>query len=63
MLARAIYFHTELGDMIPAGLYLAVAKLLAYVFQLRAHRTEGGMRPDSPRDMPIPDELQVPEKD
>jgi len=63
MLARAIYFHTELGDMIPAGLYLAVAKLLAYVFQLRAYRTDGGMKPDSPEDLPVPDELQVPEKD
>jgi flagellar biosynthetic protein FlhB len=62
MLARAIYFHTELGDMIPSGLYLAVAKLLAYVFQLRAYRTDGGMRPDSPGDLPIPDELQVPDK-
>lgn len=36
-LARAIYFHTELGEAIPAGLYLAVAKVLAYVFQLKAH--------------------------
>jgi len=63
MLARAIYFHTELGDMIPAGLYLAVAKLLAYVFQLRAYRTDGGMKPDSPEDLSVPDELQVPEKD
>ena len=63
MLARAIYFHTELGDMIPAGLYLAVAKLLAYVFQLRAYRTDGGMKPDSPEELSVPDELQVPEKD
>ncbi len=30
-LARAVYFHTELGDEIPPGLYLAVAQVLAYV--------------------------------
>ena len=63
MLARAIHYHTELGDMIPAGLYLAVAKLLAYVFQLRAYRTDGGMKPGSPEGLHVPDELQVPEKD
>jgi flagellar biosynthetic protein FlhB len=36
MLARAVYFTTELNQPIPAGLYLAVAKLLAYVYQLEA---------------------------
>lgn len=36
MLARAIYFTTDLDQPIPAGLYLAVAKLLAYVYQIQA---------------------------
>jgi flagellar biosynthetic protein FlhB len=63
MLARAIYFNTELGDAIPAGLYLAVAKILAYVFQMRIYRTDGGMKPDVPTDLPIPDEYQVPGDD
>ncbi|MEJ2621388.1 MAG: flagellar biosynthesis protein FlhB [Candidatus Thiodiazotropha sp.] len=35
MLARAIYFNTDLDSYIPAGLYMAVARLLAYVFQLK----------------------------
>ncbi len=61
MLARAIYFNTELGDVIPAGLYLAVAKVLAYVFQLRIYRTDGGLKPEMPTDLSIPDEYQVPE--
>ena len=56
-LARALYFNVELGDPIPAGLYLAVAKLLAYVFQLRAAREEGGAAPGLP-DFPVPDELR-----
>ncbi len=60
MLARAIYAHAELGDHIPAGLYLAVAKLLAYVFQLRAYQTGQGIKPGIPRDLVVPEELQVP---
>jgi len=55
-LARSLYFNVELGDPIPAGLYLAVAKLLAYVFQLRTVRQHGGSAPDVP-DFPVPDEL------
>jgi flagellar biosynthesis protein FlhB len=33
-LARSIYYHTEVGEEIPAGLYVAVAQVLAYIFQL-----------------------------
>lgn len=62
MLARAIYFNTEIGEAIPAGLYLAVAKLLAYVFQLRVYRTDGGLKPEMPVDLSIPEEYQVPEE-
>jgi flagellar biosynthetic protein FlhB len=58
VLARAIYHSTELGAMIPAGLYLAVAKLLAYVFQLKAFRSEGGELPDVP-DFPVPEDLRA----
>ncbi|HEB95927.1 MAG TPA: flagellar type III secretion system protein FlhB [Sedimenticola thiotaurini] len=63
MLARAIHAHSEIGDAIPAGLYLAVAKLLAYVFQLRAYREGVGARPQPPTDLPVPEEMQVPADD
>ena len=63
MLARAIHAHSEMGENIPAGLYLAVAKLLAYVFQLRAYASEGGLKPEQPGELPVPEELQVPEKE
>ncbi|MES9935494.1 MAG: flagellar biosynthesis protein FlhB [Sedimenticola sp.] len=63
MLARAIYFHTELDEYIPAGLYFAVAKLLAYVFQLRIYSSDGGLKPEVPDDLPVPEDLQVPESD
>lgn len=58
-LARAIYATTEIGDEIPENLYLAVAKVLAYVIQLRsaghAERPseEDIAVPDSYRDLPI----------
>jgi flagellar biosynthetic protein FlhB len=58
MLARAIYFHTELDEYIPVGLYLAVAKLLAYVFQLKVYQTDGGDRPHVPEDLPVPEEYR-----
>jgi len=58
MLARAIYFNTELNEPIPAGLFLAVAQLLAYVFQLRAYQEQGGDIPQQPEEFPVPEELQ-----
>ena len=53
-LARALFKHTELGDEIPEGLYTAVAEVLAYVFQLRAFRESGGLRPEVPIDLDAP---------
>lgn len=61
MLARALYFHTELNEYIPAGLYLAVARVLAYVFQLKVYFREGGIRPEPPTGLQVPAELQVPD--
>jgi flagellar biosynthetic protein FlhB len=57
LLARSLYFNVELGDPIPTALYLAVAKLLAHVFQLRAARQQGEAVPGVP-DFPIPDDLR-----
>jgi flagellar biosynthetic protein FlhB len=55
-LARALYFSAELNQEIPEGLYLAVAQVLAYVFQLREARP--GAAPKAPGDLPIPPELR-----
>ena len=58
-LTRAIYFSTELGDEIPAGLYIAIAQILAFVFQLRRYNNHGGNKPRlNTEDLPIPDELK-----
>ena len=59
-LARALYRHAELDQEIPAGLYAAVAEVLAYVYQLARWRQEGGNYPMPPRDIPVPAAL-VPE--
>jgi flagellar biosynthetic protein FlhB len=56
-LARALYKHSEIGDTIPEALYTAVAEVLAYVYQLRRYRTEGGQAPQEPDDLPVPLEL------
>jgi flagellar biosynthetic protein FlhB len=56
-LARALYAHTELGDEIPETLYAAVAEVLAYVFQLRGFRENGGIRPVEPSGLYVPAEL------
>jgi flagellar biosynthetic protein FlhB len=37
-LARAVYYAAEPGEEIPPGLYVAVAQVLAYVYQLEQYR-------------------------
>ena len=51
-LARALYGTTEIGDEIPGPLFLAVARVLAYVFHLRK---------SSPTDyIPRPEAVELP---
>ena len=57
-LARSIYYSTELEQEIPAGLYLAVAQVLAYVYQIRQYQAGKGKRPDPLKDLPIPADLR-----
>lgn len=56
-LARALYAHTELGNEIPEALYSAVAEVLAYVFQMRIFKKDGGFRPEVPKAIPVPEAL------
>lgn len=60
-LARALYFNTEIGEEIPAGLFKAVAQVLAYVFQLKRHKQDKEtQKPVTPKEneIEIPDELK-----
>lgn len=59
-LARALYFSTELDQEIPAGLYVAVARVLAYVYQVKNVARQGQKNPEKPDDLPIPEEFLRP---
>jgi flagellar biosynthetic protein FlhB len=58
-LARAIYYNTRINDEIPAALYVSVAQVLAYIFQLRDFR-RGGAYPQPPANLQVPEELTRP---
>ncbi|MFT4059588.1 MAG: flagellar biosynthesis protein FlhB [Legionella sp.] len=55
-LARALYFSTKLNTEIPRGLYVAVAQVLAYIFQLR-NKKHYDHKPEILQNVPIPPEL------
>jgi len=57
-LARAVFYSTELEQEIPAGLYVAVAQVLAYVFQLKRYRQGKAQRPGRMPELDIPTELR-----
>jgi flagellar biosynthesis protein FlhB len=54
-LARALYATTELGREIPAALYVAVAQVLAYVYQLKQAAAQGETPPAAPTPEVDPD--------
>ncbi|MCE2029131.1 flagellar biosynthesis protein FlhB [Sessilibacter corallicola] len=56
VLTRALYYTTEVDDEVPHGLFLAVAQVLAYIFQLRQYRRGQAKRPICPKHLPIPEE-------
>jgi flagellar biosynthetic protein FlhB len=56
-LARSLFHCVKLNAEIPGGLYLAVAQLLAYVYQINEIVGRYTRKPDVP-DFPIPDELR-----
>lgn len=59
MLARAIYYSTEEEHEIPEKLFMAVAQVLAYVYQLKNWKKGRGKRPKPlAKELPIPPELR-----
>ncbi|GLU33954.1 flagellar biosynthesis protein FlhB [Trinickia caryophylli] len=56
-LARALYHNVELNREIPGVLYNAVAEVLAWVYQLRRFRAEGGDVPAAPTELDVPAEM------
>ena len=56
-LARALYATTQLDREIPSSLYIAVAQVLAYVFQLKQAMARGDEPPQAPKPDVDPDLL------
>lgn len=56
-LARALYRSTELGQEIPAGLYLAIARVLAHVYRIKVAAATGEPPPPPPDAIEVPDEF------
>ncbi|RBW47768.1 flagellar biosynthesis protein FlhB [Psychromonas sp. B3M02] len=60
-LCRAVYHTTEIGDDIPEELFIAIAKILAYIYQLEQFRKGKSGRPKAlPNDIPVPDDFLYP---
>lgn len=57
-LARAIYFSTALKAEVPSGLYVAVAQVLAYVYQVKKKDTNSSAVTPSFDDLPIPENMR-----
>ena len=59
MLTRSIYYTTDINQEIPEDLFVAVAQVLAYVFQLSLYNEGKGKKPTAlSRNLPIPPELR-----
>jgi len=58
-LARALFAHSKVGEEIPEGLYVAVAQVLAYLYQMDMYVKGRGPKPGRKPDMPIPQDLRV----
>ena len=57
-LARALFKSVEIGGEIPASLYVAVAQVLTYIYQLKSARRDG-VHPPAPPDIdPTIDQTQ-----
>lgn len=56
VLARAIYYTTDLNQEIPEPLYLAVAQVLSYVFAMNDSQYGGQTEPKMP-EISVPDEF------
>ena len=57
-LARSVYTFTPIGKEIPEGLYVAIAQVLAYVYQLDQFMKGQGARPKQPV-FPVPTHLRA----
>ncbi|MDO6718425.1 flagellar biosynthesis protein FlhB [Psychrosphaera sp. 1_MG-2023] len=55
LLTRSIYYTTDINQQVPEQLFVAVAQVLAYVYQLDQHQKGKGQKPK-----PLAKNLQIP---
>ncbi|NQZ09107.1 MAG: flagellar biosynthesis protein FlhB [Algicola sp.] len=59
MLARALYYGGEVGEQIPDKLFVAVAQVLAFIFQMNEFKKRKGQRPKPlSKNLPIPPDMR-----
>ncbi|QTH63775.1 flagellar biosynthesis protein FlhB [Psychrosphaera ytuae] len=59
LLTRSIYYTTDINQEIPEQLFVAVAQVLAYVYQLDLHQKGKGKKPKPlDKELPIPPEMR-----
>ncbi|MFK0572415.1 flagellar biosynthesis protein FlhB [Endozoicomonas sp.] len=58
MLARALYYHTEVDQEIAPDLYNAVAKIMVYLYQLNRYRSGQSKHNPGPPVIRVPDKYQ-----
>tara|TARA_R110002110_G_scaffold33533_1_gene114791 strand:+ start:103926 stop:105050 length:1125 start_codon:yes stop_codon:yes gene_type:complete len=57
LLARAIFYNTEIDDEIPSQLYVACAQVLAYVYKLKMYKKGKESKPKLPKNINIPSDM------
>lgn len=58
-LARSLFHTSEIGQQIPEQLFVAVAQVLAYVYQLKQFNKGRGKRPEKlAKELPIPEDFK-----
>jgi len=57
LLARAIFYNTEIDDEVPSQLYVACAQVLAYVFKLKRYKKGKESKPQLPTNINIPNDM------
>jgi flagellar biosynthetic protein FlhB len=59
MLARALYYGGEVGEPVPDKLFVAVAQVLAFIFQMNEFKKRKASRPKPlSRNLPIPPDMR-----
>lgn len=57
LLARAVYYNTEIDEEIPTRLYSACAQVLAYIYKLKLFKKGKSIKPVLPKNLNVPKDM------